>query len=104
MNTTPVTVNKNLVLLAQTLERLECKAREIDAEQYRGLVNRIHAELEATPHDTGLDAVLGSFPAVAELYENLNYAHAGLCRSSLEPALSAELAARKAIDAARRIG
>jgi hypothetical protein len=33
---------------------------------------------------------------------NLQYQHAGLCRSPLEPSLNAELAARAAIDAARR--
>ena len=37
------------------------------------------------------------FPTVSELYENLNYAHAGLCRSPLETGLAAEVAARAAI-------
>lgn len=90
-------------MLGQLLERLERSAQPVDPEQYRGLVARITAELEATPHDAGLDAVLETFPTVAELYENLNYAHAGLCRSSLDPALQAELAARAAIESARRI-
>jgi len=34
------------------------------------------------------------------VYENLNYQHAGLCRSALDASLAAELAARKAIERA----
>ena len=102
MNTSPVTLNKNLVLLAQILERLEHSGRAIDPNQYRVLVSRLADELASTPHDAGLDAVLENFPTVSELYENLNYAHAGLCRSPLDNGLAAEVAARAAIDGARR--
>ncbi len=101
MNTSSVTLNKNLVLLAQILERLEQSGRPIDPDQYRVLVARISDELKTTAHDAGLDAVLENFRAVSELYENLNYEHAGLCRTSLEPGLAAEVAARAAIAAAR---
>ena len=101
MNTTPATVNKNLVVLAGMLDRLERSAQPIDPGQYRALVARLTAELEATPHDAALEAVLATFPAVAQLYENLNYQHAGLCRSPLDAALSAEMAARRAIDVAK---
>jgi hypothetical protein len=41
--------------------------------------------------------VLRAFPAAAELYENVQYAHAGLCRQPLEAALNAELLTRAAI-------
>jgi hypothetical protein len=102
MNTSSVTLNKNLVLLAQILERLEQSGRTIDADQYRVLVSRITEELKATPHDAGLDAVLENFRTVSELYENLNYEHAGLCRSALESGLTAEAAACSAIAVARR--
>ena len=102
MNTSPVTVNRNLVVLARVLDRLEQSAQPVDAEQFRAVVARLSAELEATPRDAGLEAVLDNFPSVAELYENLNYRHAGLCRSALEPGLEAELAARAAIAAAAR--
>lgn len=101
MNTHSVT-HKNLVVLARMLDRLERSAKPVDAEQFRALAARLAAELEATPHDAALDAVLDASPFVAELYENLNYHHAGLCRSPLEQALAAELAARDAIGAARR--
>ena len=94
MNTSPVTVNRNLVLLARALDRLERSGDPVDPDQFRAVVARLTAELDATPRD--------AFPVVAELYENLNYAHAGLCRAALDAALAAELAARTAIDAARR--
>ncbi|HWI81288.1 hypothetical protein [Ramlibacter sp.] len=102
MNTSPVSVNTTLVMLARVLERLERSTQPVDPEQFRSVVARVSAELASTPHDAGLDAVLDTFPSVAELYENLNYTHAGLCRSALDPALAAELAARAAIEAARR--
>jgi hypothetical protein len=102
MNTSPVSVNRNLVVLARMLDRLERSPEPVDPEQFRAVVARVTAELEASPRDAGLDAVLDNFPVVAELYENLNYGHAGLCRSALDAALAAELAARAAIEAARR--
>ena len=102
MNTSPVTLNKTLVLLAQILERLEQGGRTIDADQYRVLVSRITEELKTTPRDAGLDAVLENFSTVSELYENVNYEHAGLCRSALDSGLAAEVAARAAIAAAQR--
>ena len=94
-------VHKNLVMLARILERLDRSAVAVDAQQYRTVVGHLAEELHAAPHDATLDAVLDAFPAAAELYENLHYQHAGLCRAPLEAALNAELAARAAIDAAR---
>lgn len=99
MNTT---VSKNLVMLARMLERLDRSDVAVDPLQYRGVVEHLAQVLRSVPHDAALEAVLEASPATAELYENLQYQHAGLCRSPLEPALSAELAARAAIDAARR--
>ena len=99
MNTT---VSKNLVLLARMLERLDRSAVAVDPQQYRGVVEHLAEVLRTAPHDAALEAVLEASPATAELYENLQYQHAGLCRSPLEPALNAELAARAAIEAARR--
>jgi hypothetical protein len=100
MNTTTA-VHKNLVVLARMLERLERSNVPVDPEQYRTVVAHLGAELEAAPHDAGLQAVLENFPAAAELYENLNYRHAGLCRSPLETALGAEVSARSVIERAR---
>jgi hypothetical protein len=98
MNTT---VHKNLVVLARMLERLERSSVAVDPEQYRTVVAHLSAELEAAPREAGLQAVLENFPAAAELYENLNYRHAGLCRSPLELALGAEVSARRVIDGVR---
>ncbi|MDB5944078.1 MAG: hypothetical protein JWQ13_3644 [Ramlibacter sp.] len=97
-----VILNKNLVLLARVLERLEHSTEAVDAEQYRSVVNHLASELAVAPQDAGLQAVLQACPAAAELYENINYQHAGLCRSSLDLAVAAEAGAREAIDKARQ--
>lgn len=89
-------------MLARMLERLDRSSVAVDPQQYRGVVEHLSEVLRSVPHDAALEAVLSASPATAELYENLQYEHAGLCRSALEPALDAELAARAAIDAARR--
>jgi hypothetical protein len=99
MNTT---ASKNLVTLARMLERLDRSTVAVDPQQYRGVVEHLSEVLRTVPHDAALEAVLEASPATAELYENLQYQHAGLCRSPLEPALNAELNARAVIDAARK--
>jgi predicted NAD/FAD-binding protein len=99
MNTTET---KNLVMLARMLERLDRSAVAVDPQQYLGVVEHLAEALRAMPTDAALEAVLEASPSTAELYENLQYQHAGLCRSPLESGLNAELAARAAIDAARR--
>ena len=98
MNTT---ATKNLVMLARMLERLDRSAEAVDAQQYRGVVEHLSDVLRAMPRDAALEAVLEASPSTAELYENLQYEYAGLCRSPLESAMGAEVAARSAIDAAR---
>lgn len=87
--------------LAQLLERLEHSPTPIGAEQYRSVVLHLVHEFEDVTSGTELGPLLDRFPAAAELYENMHYHHAGLCRSALEPAMSAELAAREAIGRAR---
>jgi hypothetical protein len=86
------------VLLAQLLERLDRSGMSVGAEQYRSVVRHLADELRELQSEPGLSALLDAFPATAELYENLNYQHAGLCRSPLGPGLDAELQARKAIE------
>ncbi|MGZ5181028.1 MAG: hypothetical protein ACXWC6_14895 [Ramlibacter sp.] len=98
--TTPLTTHRNLVTLVQVLRKLERSRVPVDPEQYRTLVSHIEAELRSYPQDAGLDALLAAMPELAELYENLNYAHAGLCRSPLDAAIHAEQAARDAIASA----
>lgn len=97
----PVTFNKNLVLLARVLERLERSTQRVDADQYRSVVNRLASELAVAPRDAGLHAVLQACPFAAEIFENIHYQHAGLCRSSLNDGMAAERATRSIIGRAR---
>lgn len=86
-----------LAAMAALLERLEREPRQASAAQYRAVVRQVSRLLaEAGPGDA-LDALLALAPATAELYENLQYSHAGLCRSPLEAGLNAELAATAAL-------
>lgn len=96
------TVHKNLVVLARMLERLERSMEPVDAQQYRSVVRHLAAEFASLPRDDRLDAVLEGFPAAAELYENMQYRYAGLCRSPLQQAMAAELDARKLIAQVRK--
>ena len=91
----------NTVLMAQLLERLE-RGGHPDAGQYRRVVQRLTEELGRAGDVDALDAVLEAHPAAAELYENMNYRHAGLCRSRLDVSMAAELSARDAIARAMR--
>jgi len=89
-------------LLAQLLERLDRSAEPVGAEQYRSVVRHLAEEFEELQSYPGLSPLLDAYPSSAELYENLNYRHAGLCRSPLEHSLDAELQARQLIERARR--
>jgi hypothetical protein len=108
MNTTkPMPSRANLsvaTLLAQLLERLERSTVPVGAEQYRSVVLHLVDEFDDVGADSALPALLDAHPAAAELYENLNYQHAGLCRSPLDLALKAEISARQVIERARRRG
>ena len=92
----------NLLLLAQVFERLDRSAAAVDGAQYRDVALRLAREIEQTRDADAVQALLSASPAAAELYENMHYAHAGLCRSPLDNALAAERMARSAIEAARR--
>jgi len=92
------------VLLSQLLERLDRSVEPVGAEQYRSVVRHLKEEFDELGSERALSAVLDAFPSAAELYENLNYQHAGLCRSPLARSLDAELLARQAIERARRGG
>lgn len=104
MNTTkPLTSHSNLTVthvLAELLERLEHSAVPVGAEQYRTVVQHLASELKEIQPGKALGALLDTHPAASELYENVNYQHAGLCRSTLETSLDAERQAREAINKA----
>ncbi len=91
-------------VLAQLLEKLENSAVPVGAEQYRSVVMHLVEEFRDVDSGAELGKLLDSYPAAAQVYENLNYQHAGLCRSALDASLAAEMAARKAIDLARQPG
>jgi len=91
-----------MVTLARLLERLEGSSQPMSADQYRAVARHLAQELAVTPQDATLDAVLGLFPAAAEMYENLHYDQAGLCRHDLERSLNSEAAARAALQQAAR--
>jgi hypothetical protein len=90
-----------VLTLAHLLERLERSPEGVDPGQYRSVVLHLVQELESVKPDETLLAVLDSYPAAAELYENLQYEHAGLCRSALDFSMSAELRAKDVIQKAR---
>ena len=90
------------VVLSQLLQRLDQSTVPVGAEQYRSVVSRLAGEFERLDGDPALPRLLERFPSAAELYENLNYRHAGLCRSPMEPAISAEVQARQVIERVTR--
>ena len=84
-------------VLAELLERLEHSAEPVGAEQYLSVVQHLVNELSEVEPGTALGALLDTHPAAAELYENVNYQYAGLCRSALDASLAAERQAKEAI-------
>lgn len=106
MNTTKtLSSTSNLTVthvLAELLERLEHSAVPVGAEQYRSVVLHLVNELHEVKSDLALHALLDTHPGAAEVYENVNYQYAGLCRSSLEASLAAEQQAKEVIARAMR--
>lgn len=84
-------------VLAELLERLERSSVPVGADQYRSVVMHLVNEFHDVQSGTALGALLDTHPAAAELYENINYQVAGLCRSSLTLSLAAEQQAQAAI-------
>jgi hypothetical protein len=82
-------------VLAALLERLDRSRSSVDPRQYQAVVRRLADALGRCEPGATLDALLAEFPAASQLYENLRYEHAGLCRSPLDAALAAEIQARQ---------
>lgn len=87
-------------VLAELLERLEASRVPVGAEQYRSVVQHLVDELGDVAPGKALGELLDSHPAAAELYENVNYQYAGLCRSALDASLAAEQQAKQVLDQA----
>lgn len=101
---TPATVRshiENAVALTQLLQRVEADMAHVDAGQYRLLVLQVRAALAEDLPAGALEAILRASPAAAEIYENMNYDHAGLSRAPLERSVASELLATQAIAQAR---
>ena len=88
--------------LAHLLERLDRSAVPVGADQYRSVVMHLVHEFADVESGPELGQLLDRYPAAAELYENVNYAHAGLCRTSLDVSLAAEMQARDVLARAMR--
>jgi hypothetical protein len=81
--------------LAHLLEYMEHHGGAFDAQGYRNVVSRLQELLQGPLPEAALAAVLRRYRSAAEVFENLNYAHAGLSCASLEcKVLSEVLAAR----------
>lgn len=87
-------------VLAELLERLEHSAQPVAAGQYRSVVLHLIDELADVRPGMALRALLDTHPAASELYENVNYQYAGLCRSALDASVVAESQALQAIQRA----
>jgi hypothetical protein len=83
--------------LASLLQRLEASKVRVAAGQYRAVALQLAQALAGMRADGELHALLDAHPAAAELYENQNYPHAGLCRCPLELALWSEFLAREVL-------
>jgi hypothetical protein len=94
-------VFRTAVTLAELLQRVEASTTTIGPGQYRALVLHLGRLLDELPPGDGLQQLLATFPAAAEVYENLHYGHAGLCRAPLEQSLNSELSARRLIERAQ---
>lgn len=90
-----------VLALARLLERLDPGASERAAAQYRQVASTLGALLDAAEPGPALNALLDAHPAAAELYENLHYVQAGLCRHALGASLGSEIAAVDLIRRAR---
>ncbi len=102
-NTHPLKTDLTVThVLAELLERLEHSAVPVGAEQYRSVVLHLVDELGDVESGSALKALLDTHPAAAELYENVNYQYAGLCRSALDASLAAEQQAKEALARAMR--
>ena len=84
-------------VLAELLERLERSTQPVAAGQYLSVVLHLIDEFAGVESSLALRALLDTHPAASELYENINYRHAGLCRTALDAATAAESEARQAI-------
>ena len=93
---------ENAIALARLLDRVERSGKPFGADQYRALVRQLGDALSQAMPDDALQAVLGAYPAAAEVYENLHYAVSGLSRAPLERSVGSELMTNQVLARAAR--
>jgi hypothetical protein len=86
---------QNVLGLSRLLERLEHSPQTASPEQYLSVVEHLTDSLRHAGAGEVLDAILSAHPAASQVYENLHYEHAGLCRSALNASMESELRARE---------
>jgi|JTFN01.1.fsa_nt_gb hypothetical protein len=92
---------QTIAMLAGLLESVERGFQRTDADGYRRLAERLRNELADVTPDDQLRQLLVASPAAAEIYENIHYAHAGLCLRPMDAAVRAEKAATELIARAK---
>jgi len=92
---------QTIAMLAGLLESVERGFHRADPDGYRRLADRLRSELMSVTPDADLRQLLAASPATAEIYENLNYGHAGLCLHPVDAAVRAEQAATELISRVR---
>jgi len=81
------------------LRRVNAQLKDagLPSDQYRALVHRLGESLESDLPEAALKAILGAYPAAAELYENRHYEKSGLMLSPLERSVETEMMTSQAL-------
>ena len=82
---------ETVIALARILERVEQGRASVSADEYQLIVQRLQAALSQELPAEALQSILAAHPSAAEVYENMQYEHAGLSRSSLERSVVTEM-------------
>jgi len=82
-----------IAALAKILQEVEAGGYAGHAEQYQHVASQLSQLLADVEPDEILYSIFNAYPAAAELYENVRYAHAGLCLHDIDAAIKAETAA-----------
>ena len=95
---------ETVIALSRLLERVEASSTAPGADQYQALVRHLKGALAGGLPEPALNAILGTHPATAELYENMHYETSGLSRTPLDRSVVTEMLATEIIHRASRRG
>jgi hypothetical protein len=93
---------ETVIALARLLDRVERSNAPVGADQYRSLVRQLQQALSTELPPEALKAIFNAYPPAGELYENMNYATAGLALASLDLSVKSEMAASQLLQRLRR--